>query len=423
MQKKTARIHFNQQPGAKFKTTTVAIDFVEPLEHHNLEKRVLLAELMENYSQKYASKLQVAQRLAELYGTQFGTSVFRTGHQAVLRFLISFADERYLPHQTDVTTAVSAFLSEMIFHPLIRKGEFPQAWFQLHQQNVVDYVRNLDDDKKYYAGRQLQSLYFTETPDQGQSILGDVTRLQSLTSAEVAAYYHELLATNEVYISALGTSATPVVQQLQEQFAGLHQQVEAAPVSLQWQAPQEMHTKVEEVEQQQSLYQQAYACPVLRTDAEYYAALVLNGLWGGTASSLMFRDIRERDSLVYYINSNYNPTVGVITVQSGIDGENQPRVQSLIQAELQRLIEADYQDADLNQVKQVLISGLKSRSDSPRRLLNQQFLQQMLGYDEKADWQTQIKHVSKAEISAVAQKLQLRATFFLKGASHAPKTL
>ncbi|USS91256.1 EF-P 5-aminopentanol modification-associated protein YfmF [Fructilactobacillus carniphilus] len=422
MQNKTARIHFNQQPGNKFKTTTIAIDFVEPLDQQNLEKRVLLAELMENYSQKYASKLQVAQRLAELYGTQFGTSVFRVGNQAVLRFLISFADERYLPNGVDVTTPVSDFITEMLFHPLIDEGEFPPDLFQLHQQNLIDYVKNLDDDKKYYAGRQLQELYFAETPLQGKSVLGNVHRLQNLTSAEVAQYYQEMIMDNEIFVSALGTASPAIMEDLQPQFEQLQSTTSDASDVLSRMVPQQMHTKVEPVQQQQSLYQQAYALPVLRTDLDYYAAVVMNGLWGGTASSLMFRDIRERDSLVYYINSSYNSTVGLLTIQSGIDGEQQSRVQTLIQAELQRLIDGDYSTADLDQVKEVLTSSFKSRADSPRRLINQQFLQQLLGHDASGAWENHIQRVSKAEISAVASQLQLRATFFLKGASNA-KTL
>ncbi|USS86818.1 EF-P 5-aminopentanol modification-associated protein YfmF [Fructilactobacillus cliffordii] len=422
MQNKTARIHFSQQPGSKFKTTTVAIDFVEPLDWQNLEKRVLLAELMENYSQKYASKLQVAQRLAELYGTQFGTSVFRVGNQAVLRFLISFADARYLPDEVDVIAAVGDFINEMIFHPLINKGEFPTDLFQLHQQNLIDYVKNLDDDKKYYASRQLQELYFAETPLQGKRVLGDVHRLQSLTSAEVAQYYRKLLTDDEIFVSALGTAAPAITTQLQMQFDQLQPTTSDASNVLSRTFPQHMHTKVESVQQQQSLYHQAYTLPVFRTDADYYAAVVMNSLWGGTASSLMFRDIRERDSLVYYINSSYDSTVGLLTIQSGIDGEQQPRVQTLIQAELQRLIDGDYSDSDLVQVKEVLTSSFKSRADSPRRLVNQQFLQQLLRHDASGSWSNHIQCVSKAEISAVARQLQLRATFFLKGVSNA-KTL
>ncbi|USS85168.1 insulinase family protein [Fructilactobacillus myrtifloralis] len=418
----TERLHVTQQPGAKFKTTTVAIDFVEPFAQQNLEQRLLLAELMENYSARYPSKLAVARQLAELYGAQFGASVFRMGQQAVVRFLISFADEQYLPTSVDLSQQIAAFLREMIWHPWIVQGQFPERIFRLHQQNVVNYVRNLDDDKKYYVGRQLQRLYFTDDPALGQSIFGSVSRLEALSNAAVADYYQEMLTTNTVFVSALGSSAQAVVTALQPDLASLTgptpRQLRFTPYE-----PAELQVGSERVAQQQSLYQQAYALPILRTDSAYPAAVVMNGLLGGTAVSLMFHDIRERESLVYYINSNYNALLGEVTIQSGIDGHHQARVQELIQQEIARLIDQTYSDEDLARVKQVLVSNFRSKDDSPRRLLNQQVLTAMFGTQTNADWETKLNQVSKAEISAVAQKLRLRASFFLKGDSDAETKL
>ncbi|MCQ5003442.1 insulinase family protein, partial [Escherichia coli] len=63
----------------------------------------------------------------------------------------------------------------------------------------------------------------------------------------------------------------------------------------------------------------AYHFPVFYRDENYYAALVMNGILGGTPYSKLFANVREKASLAYYASSQLRLFSSHLAIQTGID--------------------------------------------------------------------------------------------------------
>ena len=50
--------------------------------------------------------------------------------------------------------------------------------------------------------------------------------------------------------------------------------------------------------------------------------LVASAIYGGTASSRLFKNVREKQSLCYYCGAAYNGFTGSMRVDSGVEHEN-----------------------------------------------------------------------------------------------------
>jgi predicted Zn-dependent peptidase len=89
---------------------------------------------------------------------------------------------------------------------------------------------------------------------------------------------------------------------------------------------------------------------------ERYAGFLLNAVLGGSMSSRLFQEIREKRGLAYAINSFISPymDVGLLGIYAGTSEEKVPLVVSLILEELKRLRHELLTEKEMAQVKELI---------------------------------------------------------------------
>lgn len=144
---------------------------------------------------------------------------------------------------------------------------------------------------------------------------------------------------------------------------------------------------------------------------------MFNGLFGGTPISLLFKNVREKNSLAYFASSQFDAFTGMLSVRTGIESHNRQAVEAIIAAQLTAIQNGQFSDELFDQVVASLINGRESRMDSAQALLNQAVLDELVGsHVSTAEWVQQVSAVSKQTVSAVAQQVTQQATYFLEGA-------
>ncbi|EKK20901.1 putative Zn-dependent peptidase [Fructilactobacillus florum 8D] len=412
----TTHLAFKNIP--KFKNITIMVDLVAPLAVGELAPRAVLAEMLDNYTAIYDSKLKVARHLAELFGAQFGVSVLKMGALAVIRCYFVVANDAYLPQKIDSLNQAIAFLQTDITEPLLDHSTFPAPLIRLHRQNLAAEVATLTDQKRLYAKYRLLQLYYGATTGQAHLITGTPAELAAQTSITVMTAYQQMRQRDASYVSIVGPLTISQQRQLRQQFAFLDH---AQPVMHPY-AARTITKVVEQTEtakQEQSQLDLAFAFPVQVGDFDYRAALVASMLLGGSSSALLFREVRERASRAYYINSQFQVLQQVLLVESGIDAEHVAEVRQLIEEQVERLKTGNYPEELLQQAQQNLLAERQSGDDSKRVLANRLFLQSLLATKQTtSDFESEIKQVDKAAIAAVSQKLTLQTVYFLRGEGH-----
>nr|WP_156770478.1 hypothetical protein [Secundilactobacillus paracollinoides] len=88
----------------------------------------------------------------------------------------------------------------------------------------------------------------------------------------------------------------------------------------------------------------------------------------------------------------------------------------IIAEQLEDIANGKIDEEVFNQVVASLINNHESRQDSPRAVVNQSVLDQMVGSTVPAsEWLTHIQAVTPEQVAAIAQQVTLQATYFLKG--------
>ena len=409
-------VNLNIIPSKQFKTTRIFISFIKNIElKKELAERALLANYLEMCSQNYPTQIDIARKLSQMYGASFGSSVDRRGNYQLINFSIDYIESKYLAGNEDLLSEVIEFLKEIIFNPL-RVGEnknFDEETFTRQKNNTITYLKSIKEDKQAYAAAKLRKLYFDNEIQQVPSF-GESEDVEKLTISDVMDAYQKMLNTDRVEVMISGDVNTDEVVNKFSVLPFKVRNISRASMSYTQEIKQEIVTQIDEEPLSQSKFDMAFRLPVVYRGDLHYAALVFNSLFGGSALSLLFTVVREKMSMAYYANSNFDPFRQLLVVQTGISYANKDKVQELILEQLERLKKGDFEDELLEQNKNNLISSYISRLDSQTSALLRAQSAALTGINVTVEeWLDNLQSVTKDDVMKVAKMVELQATYML----------
>ncbi|MBB1123858.1 EF-P 5-aminopentanol modification-associated protein YfmF [Limosilactobacillus albertensis] len=399
-------------PTKQFKMNHVLIDFATPQTPTNTTARNLLANLLETSTHRYPTQTALARQLASLYGAYVNLFVNRLGMMHTVRLRASFVNNRFV--NEDLFEKISGLINEILFHPLIDDGEFDGPTFRIQANNLRSTIKSFYDDKQFLASQRLMDLYYRNDSVMKIPSFGQIADLEKLNAKSLVATYQSMINHDKVDIFVLGDIDPELARKV---FARLpfNNRVPLSSSPLYHQLPyDQVQRKTEYQQVSQAKLNLAYSLPVYYHDSDYYAALVFNGLFGGTPYSKLFTNVREKASLAYYASSRLLPFNGVVSVQTGIRASDQERVQDMIQEQLKDLQNGNFSDEALKEVQDSLINQYRAGHDLASNILEQQLVAKLVNETNK-DFVAEIKKVTPADISQVANKMKLQAVYLLSG--------
>lgn len=409
-------VNLNIIPSKQFKTTRIFISFIKNIESKKeLAERALLANYLEMCSQNYPTQIDIARKLSQMYGASFGSSVDRRGNYQLINFSIDYIEGKYLVGNEDLFSEVIEFLKEIIFNPL-KVGEnknFDEETFTRQKNNTITYLKSIKEDKQAYATAKLRKLYFDNEIQQVPSF-GESEDVEKLTISDLMDAYQKMLNTDRVEIMISGDVNTDEVVNKFSVLPFKARNISRVSMSYTQEIKQEIVTQIDEEPLSQSKFDMAFRLPVVYRGDLHYAALVFNSLFGGSALSLLFTVVREKMSMAYYANSNFDPFRQLLVVQTGISYANKDKVQELILEQLERLKKGDFEDELLEQNKDNLISSYISRLDSQTSALLRAQSAALTGINVTIEeWLDNLQSVTKDDVMKVAKMVELQATYML----------
>jgi predicted Zn-dependent peptidase len=409
-------VNLNIIPSKQFKTTRIFISFIKSIESKKeLAERALLANYLEMCSQNYPTQIDIARKLSQMYGASFGSSVDRRGNYQLINFSIDYIESKYLVGNEDLLSGVIEFLKEIIFNPL-KVGEnknFDEETFTRQKNNTITYLNSIKEDKQAYAAAKLRKLYFNNEIQQVPSF-GESEDVEKLTISDLMDAYQKMLNTDRVEIMISGDVNTDEVVNKFSVLPFKARDISQTSMSYTQEIKQEIVTQIDEEPLSQSKFDMEFRLPVVYRGDLHYAALVFNSLFGGSALSLLFTVVREKMSMAYYANSNFDPFRQLLVVQTGISYANKDKVQELILEQLERLKKGDFEDELLEQNKNNLISSYISRLDSQTSALLRAQSAALTGINVTVEeWLDNLQSVTKDDVMKVAKMVELQATYML----------
>ena len=135
-----------------------------------------------------------------------------------------------------------------------------------------------------------------------------------------------------------------------------------------------------------------------------------------THLSRLFKVVREKHSLCYYISSSYGAFSGIMTVNAGIESKDYQKAKELVLKELINIQNGNFSDDEINLAKLMLKNSLTKTKDEPMSLIALAYNRDLTNKQETNDeYLEKILNVSREEIIAASKKVHLDTIFLLTG--------
>ena len=325
----------------KFKSILVSINFLVDVSRDEISYFSLLSSILGKSSKKYNTQKLIEQYLLNLYGAVFDVTVQKMGDLYNIEFKIEFINKKFLPNNVDLFKDCLNFLYQIIYNPNIVNNKFPDELINREKKAVLDKVLQRKDDKLYYGMVKSDEVIF-ENEVAGAYVYGNEEIIKNIKNEELINTYNRLI--NDSAIEVLVTGNLDSYDNIEGMFKDIFKDKLNSKYDVinlkedkneNVKIREKVRETVEELDSTQSVLSFA-----LRVDGaldnDYYALTLYNAILGGTPSSKLFRNFREKESLAYIVTSRYYRFKNVVIITSAISRENYEKSVEVIKKQINR---------------------------------------------------------------------------------------
>ena len=393
----------------KFKTITVDICFREKINKDEITLRNLLKEIMVNASYDYPSERELIKATEELYDLKLLTSTYRIGNYNFLSMKIRFLNEKYT--EKGMNYASIKLLLDLIFKPKL------DADFEKCKNKIEKSILSLNDNKVKYAISKL--LESTKDMPYSYNFYGNIEDLNKITIEDIKKCYENLLTNDIIDIFVVGEVNPEEIKNIfKENFKVKTFHKVDNKVIVKELTPR---TKTNIIREQDDINQiQLTILCSLNSITEYerkYVSLVYSEMLGGSANSILFDTVREKNSYAYYVNSIIKPYDNNMIIYSGIHEDNEKEVIKLIKKCLKDITKGKFNDEIFLSRKNTIISSLKASLDNPIGIINNCLSNILVSSPTIEEKIKIIEKITKEEVINFSKKITIHTIYILEGSN------
>ena len=314
-------VYFTNIKDSRFKTMKISVNIVVPLSVETASENALVGGLLVRSCKKYPDFTVLSKKLSSLYGADLTSSLSKHGESQVIKISVSGLDDRYSLDDVSIAKELSELLCSVIFEPNVKDGAFIESELEQERRQLLDVIDSEFNEKRIYAMGQLIK-HMCKDEVFGIKRYGTAEKIKAATAESLCKAWQNLLKSAKFEILYIGDSPADKAKEVfAKAFANIERNVVASSTDVVKNVSKEKHI-TEEMELSQSKLVMGFRTQISAGDEEAVAERLMCAVLGGTASSKLFNNVREKQSLCYYCSSSYDSIKGIMYINSGFEGEN-----------------------------------------------------------------------------------------------------
>ena len=402
----------------KFKSGLITFTLTLPLDQRSYLLSLLIAGVLRRGTEIFPKMADINRRLDELYASSVDIRSNMLGDGLLLIFTAEFLDDRYIYPPVDVLGGVIEVVSQMLLHPIHNKNSFPKKTVAQELKCVSDSLRSEINNTRVYAAIRCNELMNRDNPSY-PTVEGLLKELEGVTSQDIYRYYKDVVLSSPLDVFYIGNADADVVaDKVLVEFKDFKGSKTSHNATISNRISKDFATMTKPMPVTQGKLTMGFdvGCDILSDD--YYAALVMNEIFGGFSSSKLFLNVREKMNICYYCSSSYSIYSGNLMVSGGIDNSNRAVATEAILAQLKEIQNGNISDDEIFSAKRSILNCYKQIYDNPYDIQAFYGGRILFGITESIEeCQKKLSAVTRQEIIAVANKMKYVAEFFVEGTS------
>lgn len=396
-----------------YKTVTVKIFFREKALKENITKRNFLSRIMMLGSNDYKTKVDLTKAEQDLYAVNISGTNRRIGNYLDTDISLKVLHDKYT-EKGNFEKSLD-LLDSLIFNPKVTNKAFDETDFNTVYEEYKADLNSLVENKMAYA--LIKGLEATNDKSViSYRSIGYLDDLEKITRENLYFYYEQVIRHNFVDIFVLGdVDEEYITNVIREKFK--INTFKKAPIKTLVDETKTSRTKIvkEKTSSEQDNLIITLSLNNLTDYERNYPLSLYNAILGGGSESLLFTEIREKNSLAYYVSSTPNKLDNLIIIRGGISKDKSMDAVNIVKKILKDLEGGKIDDDRIAKAKEYYTSAIDDIIESPFQIIESYYMIELLGVDDIETKRKKMLKVTKDEIIAVAKKIKMDTVYILEG--------
>lgn len=406
-------VFLNTLDAQKFNRCRITIRFQYPACRETATAGAVLPLVLERCCADYPDMTLLSRRLAKLYGADLSVDNSTNGANRVLTVSVTGIKDEFALEGEDLTAEYADLVFGVAFRPYLVNGLFDEEAVAIERGKLRQQLQAEVNDKRLYCVRQARRRFFGDSLA-GVERDGYLEEVDGVTPQLLTRVYEEMLCKASIEVTAIGAKDETVRRLLLAALEGRKRE---------WQAPlpglfmprQQPDHQVETMDMVQAKLCLLFTAGRCTGAQEIAASRLAMALYGGSVTSRLFLNVREKQSLCYYCSSSYTSVTGCMMVDSGVEPANAQKAETAILKELAQLCDGPITDEEMEDCRRGLLSSLESVEDSLSGLEGWYFAEIARGgpVSTPAQARAALEQVTKEQVRQVLRQFTLSVSYLL----------
>lgn len=409
-------VQFNSIIDKRFKTNKISINFITELKKETATSNAIIPFLLKKGYSGCSDYTLFNRQLEELYGAYVASYVQKVGDYQIISLSITSIDDKFALDGDEITSKTASILCEMAFNPILENDLFCAKDVEIEKTALIDTIEAEINEKRIYAINNLVKLMCSNEPF-GIPKYGYVDQVSSLTPKSIKSAYDNLIKHSRVEIMFTGSgNDASAIDVFKQKVNGVTREYQTLKPITTHEILEQPAEQVENMTVSQSKMVLGFGNGLEPSNSLITASKLMVALYGGTPSSKLFVNVREKLSLCYYCAARYDRFKGIMMVDCGVESQNIEKAKDEILVQLNAIKNGEITDEEISNASLSLINALKSVYDSDSSI-ESWYLGQILSGTNVSPLQevAKVNVVTKQNIIDAANKCTLDAVYVLTG--------
>ena len=401
----------------KFKTNLIAIMLTTKLDRENVTKNALIPAVLRRGTKNLITQEEINKKLEEMYGASLDCGLDKTGDNQVLKFYIETVNDEFLPQEAENMLKISLEkIFEFVFNPYLENGCFKKEYVEQEKENIKQIIDGKIDNKaRYSLDRCIEEMY--KDKPYGLYKYGYVEDMKNINEKNLYEYYQQLIneCKIDIFVSGIIDEETENIIKNNENIIKLKDR------EPQYNEPEIIAKRTEKENDVQESMDVTQGKLIMGMDLDIdddnlrFDVMIYNSIFGGSANSKLFQNVREKASLAYTASSSYYRFKNNIFINCGIEIKNYEKALEIIKQQIEDMKKGDFTDEEVENAKKGIIASIKTIDDEQDTEITYFFSQELSKSKCNIEqYMQRISEVTKDKVVDVANKVSIDTVYFLK---------
>lgn len=401
----------------KFKTNLIAIMLTTKLNRENVTKNALVPAVLRRGTKNLTTQEEINKKLEEMYGASLDCGLDKTGDNQVLKFYIETVNDEFLPQEAENMLKTSLEkIFEFVFNPYLENGCFKKEYVEQEKENIKQIIDGKIDNKaRYSLDRCIEEMY--KDKPYGLYKYGYVEDMKNINEKNLYEYYQQLIneCKIDIFVSGIIDEETENIIKNNENIIKLKDR------EPQYNEPEIIAKRTEKENDVQESMDVTQGKLIIGMDLDIdddnlrFDVMIYNSIFGGSANSKLFQNVREKASLAYTASSSYYRFKNNIFINCGIEIKNYEKALEIIKQQIEDMKKGDFTDEEVENAKKGIIASIKTIDDEQDTEITYFFSQELSKTKCNIEqYMDRISEVTKDKVVDVANKVSINTVYFLK---------